>query len=537
MQRFSSLGCRAKALALALAILSPLPTTVKAQTISLEIVEPQSAVDKNFRLAGTAGFSVSFVPDQYRLYATTHIPRLKWKTQTALDDFYYKTKGYGWPTAARPQPTPIPAGVEHCAIIKDPSEWNRRCIDSIGLFTKRLFCTFASNPNYSCEGNSYWNAAPGRSNVKTFPDYNLWPRRDGWGVTNFTPVIDKESVNAVRLLPPDPADATRPPPTGAHQLCHPHNPYSHATGAANPKVVQVKYADGAKRWFMAFNSQIHSEQNVGDSGNDKWRVLWAYSADGFQWTVHPQVLFRSTSEAGGGCMEGLIVTAAFTDDGHFYVLFHESGTDRVYMARSPVAPASTSVPGYDAAAGWSVAGAADPSTGRYEWIPLTGGRLGAQLDWHRLGARSIFPSRYSPHGFMGVKQSAIARVFASATPHSASKYVGLTVDKPGDLDGIAQRDVFQVWATEDLNKSFTYQSDINIPASLKLGGYGFEFGFTHYVDNTADSPRVAASGFDLWFVEDLRAEPNTALPPGVMNTAVVSVSRRKARLRGDIYGN
>src|SRR3712207_4890635 len=48
------------------------------QPITLQLL-PQTTTDLNYRIGGQAGFSVSYVPDQYRLYATAgSVPRLRW---------------------------------------------------------------------------------------------------------------------------------------------------------------------------------------------------------------------------------------------------------------------------------------------------------------------------------------------------------------------------------------------------------------------------------------------------------------------------
>jgi hypothetical protein len=72
---------------------------------------------------------------------------------------------------------------------------------------------------------------------------------------------------------------------------------------------------------------------------------------------------------------------------------------------------------------------------------------------------------------------------------------------------------YRVGATGDLSKPFTYQSDV---ANVPSGGYGFEFGLTHYPDNNPGTPRVFDNNFELWFVTDAQCEgiPNcSTLPP------------------------
>jgi hypothetical protein len=479
--------------------------------ITMQIPTPDpNPKNVNFNLAGTTGFSVSYLTDQYRLYATTHIPRLKWIKQTkpdgtmadVLDDLYFRTLGL---PASAPQP--------QCSSQADPRNWDSRCIDSIGFFWKRISCGLA------CADNDRWNASPGRNNISTFPSPSFWPLSTDYGVANFTPILNKDKVNAVQLLPAGTACTTTspcPPKTGA-ESCFAHNPDAYATGTANSKAVQVFYSDGTSRWFMAFNSQIHSEKNNGANADDKWRILWAVSTDGVTWNVDPQILLRSVGESNAGyCGLGVLVSSLIIDNGYFYMTFTDVGSANVYLARSPINSNSTSLPGYVGT--WSIA---TPATGnnQYGWQPLT---LGAQQNFAALNAVSIMPTSQTMPGFM-VKQSAIARVYTSSTSNSPSRYIGLTNDVvPGGGT------VLQLWSTTSLTSPFMYQSNVDI-SGLRIGGNGLEFGFTQYADNLPSSPRIIGNGFDFWIVQNL-VNPNPGLSGDA--TSSVTVTRRTARLTG-----
>jgi hypothetical protein len=478
--------------------------------ITMQIPTPDpNPQNVNFSLAGTTGFSVSYLPDQYRLYATTHIPRLKWikqmgqdhKMHDVLDDLYFRTLS-------------SPGATPQCSYLTDPRSWDSRCIDSIGLFWKRVSCTTPA-----CSGTDHWNASPGRNNISTFPSPSFWPLTTDYGVVNFTPVLNKDKVNAVPLQPAGTTCTTTtpcPPKTGA-EGCFQHNPDAYATGTANSKAVQVYYGDGTSRWFMAFNSQIHSEKDKGANADDKWRVLWAVSTDGVTWNVHPQILLRSVSESNPDvCGLGVLVSSLIIDNGYFYMTFTDVGSANVYLARSPINSNSTSLPGYVGT--WSIA---TPPTGnnQYGWTDLT---LGAQQNFAALNAASIMPTSQMMPGFM-VKQSAIARVYTSSTSNSPSRYIGLTNDV---VPGLGT--VLQLWSTDSLAAPFTYQSNVDV-SGLRIGGNGLEFGFTQYSDNLPSSPRIIGSGFDFWIVQSL-VNPNPDLSGDA--TSSITVTRRTARLTG-----
>lgn len=293
-----------------------------------------------------------------------------------------------------------------------------------------------------------------------------------------------------------------PPKTGRAQLAptfHAYNPDDYATGAANSKAVQVTYADGSTRWFMAFNGMIKhmrvsyganpkkNDSNWGRTGADNWRVLWATSSNGVTWTVHPQVLFRSTLERDFE-WTGLLMTDMTIDNGYFYVVFQDLVKPHSYLARARIDPAnSTSNPGYVAAEGWSIA-ALPLVGGQYTWKPIT--PLGGQFNFDAYGAAPVMPARVNTGGGF-VKQASIARIYKSTAPGAASKIFGVTNDAS----------IVQLWSTTDLSRPFVYESDVVLDPSIDIGGNGWEFGFTHYPDNTSSTPRIVGVGFQVWVVE------------------------------------
>jgi hypothetical protein len=477
--------------------------------------------------AGKFAYSV----DKYRVYGQTSLPRGRW-TANGLNhrDYYLESLN---PNSAVSLNDP-----DNCSIKRDPRLWNARCIDNVVLLTKNIACN-SNTPLFACQNNDYWNGYPGRSNMSTFPtrppldDSGFgWPSNNSWGVKNFPPLISKDNINNSQQ---------QPPPTGAVSQCHPNNPYDLATGTGNSKVTQVKFPDGTSRWFMAFNSQIHDElSNGGFSWNDNWRMQWAYSDDGKNWTVESRPLVLDVSER-SNCWQGILVTDMFVDTDnsdpnnprrYFYIVATTVLTQDVWLFRSPVLQFSTS--GYDTSWGWEVRGGFDTATAKNFWIRIPPSQLGTQINLAALGAKSITPSRASVWGNV-VKQTVIGRVFASPKPNGPSKYLALTVDK----EQASSTQVLQLWATDDLSKPFVYQSDVADSNKGPFGGYGFEMSFLHYPDNDANTPRMVGNEFEVWFTDNISCEGlancNPSSPPGYRGQSKLTVSRRRARLSGSIF--
>jgi hypothetical protein len=473
--------------------------TVSAQgPIVLQILDPTPRVqDSNFRLANITGFSVSYVvPEQYRLFGTTNTQRIRWNASlTGFQDMYHTTS--------------------LCSQSANPLFWDRRCLDAIGLFSKYIDCA-AGAP---CQWEGKWNAAPGTLNMSVAPVGWLWPNKSTqpYGSPGFTPIIDKHTVNLVPLNPSSACVLTSgqcPPKSGQEATCSPNNLDSWATGTANAKAVQVFYSGGVYRWFMAFNKQI----NVTGTASDKWQILWAWSDDGFNWTVDEDILFRSISEASGGfCGLGFLVTDMTIDTGHFYMTFTDVGSNSVYLVRSHI-DSYGSDPGYVDT--WSVA-SFPLVNGKWTWKPLT---LGQQLNLPAMGAANVFPNPFGGDPVFKVRQSDIGRVFTSATPNSANRIIGLAADV------VSGQKVLQVFSTDTLDKPFVYESQVNL-APVTIGANGLEFAFTQYRDNLPSSPRLISSQLDFWIIQN----QETPSAPGDW-TRRLTASRKTAKITGGIFG-
>lgn len=487
----------------ALALTLPIPLLAQSP-IELEIVQPTPRIqDTNFRLANQTGFSVSLVlPDEYRAFGTSTDQRIKWNSSlNGFNDLFFDTNlcdSHG--------------SVDHRG---DPRFWDDRCIDAIGLFTKHISCV-GDRP---CEWGGTWNAKPGSTNMSVFPETWLWPKTAAYGSPNYQPILHKGSVNSVALSPGGTTCSTGypcPPKSGQETTCNPSNPDSYTTGVANAKAVQVYYSGGVSRWFMAFNSQIHYDHP--SSASDKWRILWAYSDDGQNWVVHPQILFRSSQEANPGfCGLGFLVSSLFIDTGHFYVTFTDVASSNVYMARSRI-DFPDQLPGYSG--GWSVA-SYPVVNGQWSWQPVT---LGAQLDLPALGAANVLPNPFGGDNVFKVRQSAVGRIFTSASPGSDSRYIGLGSDVVGGSP------VLQVFSTPSLDQPFQYESSVDL-SSITIAGNGLEVGFTHHHDNLPSSPRLIGDQLDLWITQN-HQDPSYWWDPYRRQM----LTRVTARMKGGIYG-
>jgi hypothetical protein len=474
---------------------------------------------------------LAYAVDKYRVYGHTSLPRGRW-TANGLNmrDYFQESQN--------PTSQVSLNDTDNCSVKRDPRLWNARCIDNVVLLIKNIACT-PNAPAFACQNTDLWNGYPGRSNMSTFPtrppadDSGFgWPSNNSWGVKNFPPLISKDNINSAQ---------PQPPPTGAAGQCHPSNPSDFATATGNSKVTQVKFPDGTSRWFMAFNSQIHEENsNGGFSWLDNWRMQWAYSDDGKNWTLESRPLILDASER-INCWQGILVTDMFVDTDnsdpsnprrYFYIVATTVLTQDVWLFRSPVLQYST--PGYDTAWGWEVRGGLNPASGKNSWIRIPPSQLGTQINLAALGAKSITPSRASVWGNV-VKQTVIGRVFASAQPNSPSRYIALTVDK----EQASSVHVLQLWATDDLSKPFVYQSDVTDSNRGPFGGYGFEMSFLHYPDNNPATPRVVNNEFEVWFTDNVACEGiagcDPASPPGYRGQSKLTVSRRRARLSGGIF--
>jgi hypothetical protein len=428
----------------------------------------------NFAFPSNGGYSVSLNPPYLQAYASNNFHANRWSTaRDTVWNFYYRNR--------------LEGGA--CSFKLDPSQWDQKCsTDAIGYFRKRVSCT--GTPGEICGDSPIWNVWGGSSGgnniwgqVDRYPSHDavyapVWPGTDTWGVPNFKSIIDFKKINAA--IP-------NPPPTGIEWRCNPYNPRNLATGGANGKVVQVNYPNGTSRWFMAFNSQVSAHTTTGLIGSDNWRILWATSSDGANWTISPQILFRSTIES-QECGYGFLVTDMFVDDGYFYMVFTEVRSNYTHLVRSRIDLQNPSnALGFTQ---WSVA--ANPViNGQYTWKDIP---TGQQLDFTATGydAYQALNTIFLGQKFM-VKQASIARVFNSSTPYSRSRYVAITIDRDTDSTPI----FVQLWSTDDLSKPFNYESNV---AGTTPGVFGYEFGFNHFANNAPESPKIlGTTGLHFWF--------------------------------------
>lgn len=313
---------------------------------------------------------------------------------------------------------------------------------------------------------------------------------------------------------------------------HAYNRDDFATGADSGKAVQVKYAGGQTKWFMAFNKQIkhvtptyqkgtesngyripHNPSEFGGSAADNWEILWATSPDGVNWTPHPQMIIRSTLEREQPWL-GTLAMDMIVDGGYFYLLFQDSVRPYLYLARAPIDQTySTTSAGY-VTGGWQLACNQIQPNGEYLWKSFP---MGEQLDFASLKAYQVMRTRLGGDFNADAKQGAIARITSSTT--GATYYFGVTADL---------RETLQLWKTTSLSKPFQYESDVIIEDSridYTPDGWYANFSFNHYPDNNSTTPQLFSAGFDWWMGEQLR-------PAGATIDGLIVAGRHTASLTG-----
>lgn len=472
--------------AIAIVFVSMFPTPALAQE---DITATIVARDYNFSLAGVFMGSVLSIPDVYAMYMTNGLRRFTWDDDARLQDTV--TDG---------------TCNEHPLLSADPA-----CGDQIGLFWKHISCNSWYVP---CEDNDRWNAGgrPGDSdinNASTFPHPGEWP------IPRFSHLINSGDVN-YRI--PD------PPRTNNEAACHPGNPSSHVTGVTAPKVVR---SPSSGHYFMAFSGNINHPDPISGrwTGDDNWRILWAVSTDeGRSWTIHPGVLFMWTGEE-QRCGDGLMVDDLILDNGNFYLIATAVNGRTVHLWRAPLDEDLDY--GFDPDS-WRYATTPD-ATGHYTWEPVP---LGIKVDYASV-AYDLMPDTYSrgPNAGFYQKQVAVTRVFRSEAPRSTSYFIGFTSVGAAPYP-IADPEIhkLELWATTSMDKKFTLQSRFspglqNEPL-LVPSSYGWFVTTTRYPDNTAMSPRVLGTGFDLWL---------TGQEEGCGDICRQITWKTTVRLDGDIY--
>lgn len=205
------------------------------------------------------------------------------------------------------------------------------------------------------------------------------------------------------------------------------------------------------------------------------------------------------------------------DTGHFYMTFTDVGSNNVYLVRSRIITPHGSEPGYGT---WSVA-SHPVVNGKWTWKPLP---LGQQLDLPAIGAANVFVNPFGGDAVFKVRQSDVGRVFASATPNSPNRIIGLAADVMGG------QPVLQLFSTDSLEKPFVYESTVDL-TPITIGGNGLEFAFTQYHDNLPGSPRLVADQLDFWIIQNQQ----TPSAPGDW-TRRLTASRKTAKITGGIFG-
>lgn len=454
----------------------------KAIEIKLRITAvdtPTRKSDTNFQLAATLGFSVVQALGNYYLYTYSQIRKAWMSNGTDFFDLVY-------PRAGDPN---------LCNLHTDPRTFDPRCGDNSWVVWKQ--------PSSTTSGWNYFNRDTGlTARVAAVPAIGAWPYV--WnadypktGVPGQQTTLDARKVNTAIPTPPVPSSL----PT---VKCNRNtwNPNYYATGTANTKAVTVN-----GKWYMAFNIDIDSPDDAGGwTSEDMFRIGWATSDDGKNWTVR-HVLFRTSLEQ-VNCGGGLVLTQLFTDNNYFYLLADEQWSDKgLILLRAPINTSTT-----DGYTNWQVAtGAAGAA--HYLWVNVPADGL---LDTHALNTFRLMCTNTV------TQQAQIGRVFSSSAPNSPSRLIAVTVrgSQP------------ELWSAPDLDTPFIKESSIDLANVKPIGiGGGREFSYTYDPNNTPATPALIGNEFDFWLTGNF-------YPDGHANSTGISFTgyRTTATLSGgDIY--
>jgi hypothetical protein len=430
-------------------ILAALPLTLSAQPIEIKlritpVDTPTRKADTNFQMAATSGLSVVQTLGNYYLFTYSQIRKAWNSTGTDMWDLVY------------PRPGDPNLCDQHMA-----ATFDARCGDNDWVVWKQ--------PSSTSTGWNYFNVNTGlTSRVAAVPAVGAWPYQ--WqvdypktGVPGQQTTLDASKINAAITNPPKPSPV--PSPCNRNSF----NPNYYATGLGGTKSVVVN-----AKWYMAFNETVNNPASNGSwTSDDMFRIGWATSTDGKNWTVR-HILFRSSREQ-IDCAGGLVLTQLFTDNGYFYLIVDEQYGAGLELLRAPIDTNTTD--GYTA---WQIA-ARDPlNSNAYRWVsaPADG-----QLNAASLNAFQLMPTGTN------TQQAAVGRVFTSSAANSPSRYVAVTV----------RGSSLEVWSAPNLDTAFTFESSTDL-AYLKPAGTlgGWEFAYTYDANNTPATPTMIGNEFDFW---------------------------------------
>ncbi|MEO1408236.1 MAG: Ig-like domain-containing protein [Bacteroidota bacterium] len=492
-------------------------TSAGPEALQLDF-KPGNFNDDNFRLSAAFGFSTSrTVDDRYRIYATAGHGILRWKPNLQYVDGVFD------------QTNP-----DVCSFDDDPRNWDSRCIEVVGLLSKSIPC----NGNNACASNDLWDGYPGEKNVSTFVDPNLWPRIGQFGTNNYENLIDKDDLHAVPFFGGNQNCSDGqwcPPKTNFSDDCFVSNPDDYATGISNSKVTEVIYADGQRRWFMAFNIQLRNlDHPLGKiNADDIWQAGWAWSVDGENWTIYDRFLFRNVNDPTiNSCASGFLLSNMLVDDGYFYLVFNLLDRDDVLIARSQISstpPTTASTPGFHLGnqAEWEITSGLD-ANGSYIWSRINGNDPININTVYSNGGRPVFTRTLGAQDrCYTVRQADIAKVYLDDRPDSPYRYIALAAEREAiNGDCTTSEDRLYLYSTTDLSKPFKVESEVDL-SGISVGIFGQEFCFTRNANQ-----RTLADRIDLWMSLKI-VNPNNPFDP----LSGHAVSRKTMALSGQIFGN
>ncbi len=100
------------------------------------------------------------------------------------------------------------------------------------------------------------------------------------------------------------------------------------SGAGAPTVI---YANGI--WFMAYSIIIGGDYTQ-SPGTDIWRIAWAYSLDGANWT-QTSLIYIDEAENVQPPAYGAMPQQLYYENGYFYLVFTRLFGNNIYMMRAP----------------------------------------------------------------------------------------------------------------------------------------------------------------------------------------------------------